>query len=475
MQPNDGREIVVISDLHMSAGRDEDTGTFHRNEDFFYDGAFARFVGHLVDRARSRERSVRLVVLGDFVDFLQVDPGPLYDIRDTSGASTVAKLGKIVRGHASAFEALARFLAEGHALDIVVGNHDIEFAWPEVRNSFRGLLSERAGADVGRGVTFHPWFLLVPGVLYAEHGHQYDARNSFVKQMEPFLPSGDKIELPLGSFFVLDLFNEIEQGDPFADNIKPPTRYVSWALANRPSQGARALLLYRRFRASVMDKTWDRDEDAERKEIERYREEHLRPFAQGVGLPTSVVEGINGAAKIPTVRRKGDQRRELGPEPSTVVALLAGGVAYGALLRRLGSGSRTLVALGTLAGAASLRDWSRSRPTVQSNNYLLGAARRIHELLVGAGADVPAYVFGHTHNAEQFPVLGDGGGPRYLNSGTWMPIVDQPFDLLTTREMFTFVRVTGDAPRRERLMLWNDAAGREEPLTRLALPIRSPR
>ena len=90
MPADDGRDVIIISDLHMSAGRDDRTGTFDRNEDFFYDGAFGRFVDHLIDRARAEERRLRMVILGDFVDFLQVNPGQAsgYETGDTSSEST---------------------------------------------------------------------------------------------------------------------------------------------------------------------------------------------------------------------------------------------------------------------------------------------------------------------------------------------------------------------------------------------------
>ncbi|MDP9485702.1 MAG: MFS transporter [Actinomycetota bacterium] len=50
--PDGGRDIIILGDLHMSSGRGESIGTFDRNEGFFYDGAFERFVDHLLSRAR---------------------------------------------------------------------------------------------------------------------------------------------------------------------------------------------------------------------------------------------------------------------------------------------------------------------------------------------------------------------------------------------------------------------------------------
>ena len=470
MPADDGRDIIILSDLHISTGRRESTGTFDRNEDFFYDGAFERFVGHLLSRAQTEGRQLRLVILGDFVDFLQVDPGEDsgYEIGDTSSASTLAKLEIIEGGHRTAFGALGRFVGEGHLLDVVLGNHDVEFVWPEVQARFREMISRHAGSEVDERVSFHRWIFYVPGVVYADHGHQYDSRNSFVNPLAPFLPpKNTKIELPLGSFFVLYLFNELEHNDPFADNIKPSTLYIRWALLNHPSQGVEALLLFRKFWRRVMEKTRDTgspDEAAERREA-------LRRYAGEIGLPPDAVGEIHeDLAKIPTVRERADQ------EEALLRALGLGGtplnVALGAL-RLLGGGSSKHHTSPTQNGhlaPASFRGEPRSHEE-RPKNYLLATARKIHGILARSGKAVPAYVFGHTHNAEQASI--DGGKARYFNSGTWTPLIPNRFDLLTTRELFTFVEIRREPAESEgvvpKLLLWNDLAGRTEPLTRLEL------
>ena len=54
-----------------------------------------------------------------------------------------------------------------------------------------------------------------------------------------------------------------------------------------------------------------------------------------------------------------------------------------------------------------------------------------------------------------------------MNSGTWTPTVPAAFELLGARETFSFVQVTrerGTGRPVPRLMVWNDNAGRAEPL-----------
>ncbi|MDP8926194.1 MAG: hypothetical protein M3M97_04615 [Actinomycetota bacterium] len=473
MPADDGRDIVIISDLHMSAGRDERTGTFDRNEDFFYDGAFGRFVDHLIGRAREEERRWRLVILGDFVDFLQVDPYKVsgHEIGDTSSESTLVKLEIIARGHKAVFKALGNFIEEGHLLDIVLGNHDVEFVWPDVQKRFRELVSRYAGLDVGGSIAFHRWIFYVPGVAYADHGHQYDARNSFINPLSPFLPpENKKIELPLGSFFVLYLFNEIERGDPFADNVKPSTLYIKWALRHHPQQALKALRLYPEFFRRVMEKTGPPTANSEAQEKDR--RETLRHYAQQIGLPVATVEEIDHRlARIPTVREELRQVEALLRSVGLGGPLLAAGLEGYRVFRQLWSGDRLPRTQSAETGPLATHDEQPEVPGAQSNNYLFTTAREVHDLLVKDGQAVPAYIFGHTHNAEQFPI-GESEA-RYFNSGTWTPLIPHRFDLLTTRELFTFVEVTRYPRQPEKavpeLLLWNDVANRAEPLTRLKL------
>jgi len=473
MPADDGRDIVIISDLHMSAGRDERTGTFDRNEDFFYDGAFGRFVDHLIERAREEERRWRLVILGDFVDFLQVNPYRFsgHEIGDTSSESTLVKLEIIARGHKAVFKALGNFIKEGHLLDIVLGNHDVEFVWPDVQKLFRELVSRYAGSDVGGSIAFHRWIFYVPGVVYADHGHQYDARNSFINPLSPFLPpENKKIELPLGSFFVLYLFNEIERGDPFADNVKPSTLYIRWALRHHPQQALKALRLYPEFFRRVMEKTGPPTANPEAQVKDR--RETLRHYAQQIGLSVATVEEIDRRlARIPTVREELRQFEALLRSVGLGGPLLAAGLEGYQVFRRLWSGDRLPRTQSAETGLLITHDEQPEVPGTQSNNYLFTTAREIHDLLLKDGQGVPAYIFGHTHNAEQFPI--SEGEARYFNSGTWTPLMPHRFDLLTTRELFTFVEVTRYPWQPEKavpeLLLWNDVANRAEPLTRLKL------
>jgi len=470
MPEEDGRDVAIVSDLHLSAGYDPRRGTFGRNEDFFYDAAFGRFVDHLLARAGRERRRWRLVILGDLVDFLQVEladeaPGA------TSAETSVRRLEAVAAGHPGFFAALGRFLAAGHRLDVVVGNHDVELVWPAVQARFRGLLTAHGGAEAAAGVAFHPWILYLPGVLYAEHGHQYDPLNALLTPLAPFLPDEPSlIELPLGSFFVRYLFNEVEQVDPFADNVKPATRYLGWALRNHPLTALTTLDAHLRLLLGALRKTSDRGPAERAARRAAYREEVLRPAAAAIGLPPETLLAIDELAAVPALQDPWEQFKALVLGPvGPAAALLAGGLGAWLGVRRLPPGGRAAALLAAAAGLQAWREGALGRPATEPGGYLLGAARAIDARLRTVDRAVPAYVFGHTHTAELFP-LGEPDGadaPRYLNCGTWTPIVPAAFSLVGARERFSFVEVARDpwdrAPR-ARLMLWNDLAGRAEPL-----------
>jgi hypothetical protein len=125
-----------------------------------------------------------------------------------------------------------------------------------------------------------------------------------------------------------------------------------------------------------------------------------------------------------------------------------------------------------VAGLVWRERQSMRSPTSQPTGYLHRTARRIRRILTRAGRGVPVYVFGHTHAPEQVPLTTERRPPYYMNAGTWTPTVPASFELLGAREMFGFVQITrerGTGRPVARLMVWNDNAGRAEPL-----PLMSP-
>ena len=174
------RDVVIVSDLHLGA---------HDNS--FYDDAFSHFVDHL------RGSRADLLLLGDALDFLEARPRAIGARKqiDTSEAAAHTTLEWIGRRHAPFFAALRRFVADGHRVHVVPGNHDLELLRGPTQARFCDLVG---GAG---SVTFHPWIFHVPGLLYAEHGHQYHDINAVDTLLRPEQPGRpDRLALPLASY-----------------------------------------------------------------------------------------------------------------------------------------------------------------------------------------------------------------------------------------------------------------------------------
>ena len=465
MPPDDGRDVVVISDLHLAAGYDERTGTYSRNEDFFYDGAFARFLAHL----EASGRRWRLVILGDLFDFLQVELGPPPTAEqdlDVTEATTLVKLERIAQGHPEFFAALGRFAAAGFPVDVVPGNHDVELVRPSTQRKLVELTVRASGrAEAAEAIAFHPWIFYLPGVIYAEHGHQYDDVNSFLTQIEPFVDGDpDRIDLPLGSYFVTHLFNRIEAIDPYADNVKPVTAYPMWAMQTHPIRFLSTVGVHLRLLYAVLSHARDLSPADRRALRERYHATTLAEHARAIGLRLETLIEIDKLAAVPAMASQRRQLRAMLLRPLLyAVPALA---ALVAIYTSLGRGFRSFFLFA--AGVAGL--YLRERGTAAQVGYLHRAAEEIDELLRREGKGVPAYVFGHDHVPEQFPLSKEERPAYYLNSGSWTPSVPSAFDLLGGRECFSFVQVTRapDGRAIPRLMRWNDLAGRPEMLPLLA-------
>src|SRR5438093_9762997 len=57
---DDGRDLIIVSDTHLSVSVDERTGVPGHSDDFFCDAALVRFLDNLRERARDHGRGVRL-------------------------------------------------------------------------------------------------------------------------------------------------------------------------------------------------------------------------------------------------------------------------------------------------------------------------------------------------------------------------------------------------------------------------------
>lgn len=530
---NSTHNFLFLSDLHLSEGHNPQTGQIHRNEDFFHDLAFAQFVAHHVHLSGNAaateyyQKPWKLVINGDVFDFLQVVSLPrdedgvvTLDVVDehgepiqvqkklsdnekrygmgTTSAEIVWKLNRIAAGHPLFFQALGWFVAHpGNELVLMKGNHDIEIVWPAVQKRMAQLLAEAymtwrqqvslggvetpliddeglpealTAVHVESALHFPQWYLYEEGIFYSEHGCQYDPVNSFSNFANPRLPQlPDYIELPEGSLFVRYFFNLVEQLHPFADNMKPISRYIFWLIRNAPSSLFTFLLdllpKYLRALGKVKNKTRNHPHDNQQP-----AENEFEQF----------LFDIQAAS-----------RREMGKGSKSTTRRMLGSIFLILLSVVMALTGVRLLAVGdylwmtaAFAAVALLLFWSsylfQSLDKLLKEPFLYKAARTICEYLnrgrPGMLPKVPYFIFGHDH-AAHVRTIRTRNRPNfrqwYINTGAWVPVFSEEDRLLRDDEQLTFLRIvpsrlTSDARSANRdtpeLLQWSSEANAPRPM-----------
>lgn len=493
--------IVVVSDFHLSEGVRPASSRLSPNEDFFFDDAFSRFLIYL---RGIQPGGVHLVINGDLFDLLQVgvneeeinrlgfaDEQVLVERKHilkyglgTGGDQSAFKLGKIWEGHQTFFKALADFIAVGNELTIVSGNHDIELFWPSVQARFLSIL-EDASATTGnikekveRNVHFEPWiFYNKEFGVYAEHGNQYESLNPFPYCLYPVLPKKrDAIALPFGSFLVRYLFNKIENIDPFADNIKPSTRYLSSLLKKNPFDIWRISKILWRFVCSLADifKRTSKIAVFDSKDEKDFRDETNRQLTDIAGrfeIDGDVSKEEHALRQIMAkhIRPLNDRKSRLliwvlFSYLDTLLLILALPVLTVLCVSLLKYGIKNVysaVSFGlTIFGAFA--GWFVSLILDRASPKYPDLAQEIIQIMK-AGEEPGKYpvkcvTFGHTHEPE---IERFQDGTFYFNTGTWNVIFSEEEELIRDKKQFAFLMIKepGNDPQ---LLRWNDEIGAPE-------------
>lgn len=118
--------------------------------------------------------------------------GDTFELVGYAEDESVARLESILARHPDTFRALEACAARGVQLHFVCGNHDVELARPAVAARLSALLSPLEPTQV----QVHPWFLHVPRVLVAEHGHQHHALHRIPELLRTAVNGTDEMDLP---------------------------------------------------------------------------------------------------------------------------------------------------------------------------------------------------------------------------------------------------------------------------------------
>jgi UDP-2,3-diacylglucosamine pyrophosphatase LpxH len=450
-------DTLVVSDLHLTEAQPHERARplwmAYKHREHFVDADFAA----LLDRVRRESNgATELVLNGDTFDFdgvveLPTRPAGRVDWlarRRGLGSEewmSLFKIECIVRDHPVFFGALRDFIAAGHRVIFVLGNHDVELHWPSVQRRIRLELgasapsaSQPPATDEGHcraddwipdsmprrePVVFCAWFYVSGGDTYVSHGSQYDPNCVQKSAIHPLIEvrGRPQVRIPFGDLACRYMLNGMGYFNPHAveNYIMSAWQYVRFFF--RYVVTTQPLLLWSWLWSAVATFVVG-------------LRSHWRPAMRDPMLVEEKVQGIAWRAQVaPAVVR---QLNELtvtsaAANPLRILrelwldrALLLAASAYGAwqlvLLVNIATPVSPLWAFVPLALSLPpfLAYASSVNPTVFRQPLLsLERAR-----LIAAIAGVDRVVFGHTHRPGRRTV----GPVEYLNGGFWSPAFSDP-------------------------------------------------
>lgn len=408
--------VYVVSDLHLGGRSADGHGRgFQLNT---HGSDFANFVKW----TQTTGQRVELVLNGDTIDFLaeEMPTAPKWRALTSDPADAALKLTTILRREQEIVDALRTYMTNGHRLVIILGNHDIELSFPQVRDVLRNAL----------GVSGHDFTFIHDGEAYQiddvliEHGNLYDDWNyvdhSQLLEYRSGLSrfdgsSSDAFSPPVGSTMVASVINPIKERYAFVDLLKPETEAVVPVVLSLDPGYAASLTTILRLAAKAK----------------------MRRFASGPALsavPATISDsqeltdcltdtlGYLEAAEFQSqIGLSGNDETDNIPIPAALATTAKSMVAdlFDAL-RQEACDLRLRALLTALRRFHRDKDLF-SHEVETASEYLLAAKR-----LMSNGAR--HVIFGHTHIAKKVHLL---DGCCYFNSGTWANVLEMPSDILT--------------------------------------------
>jgi UDP-2,3-diacylglucosamine pyrophosphatase LpxH len=431
-QPDAGFDYLLLSDVHLGSDIIPHMRPWARTSWLLTEAAIdtqlVTFLDHHAQSAAPGRRYC-LVLAGDFLDLVGVALGPEDHPVETPltaeerlcglGSAkdhVVGKLAAIAKRHAAVFAALMRFVAYGHELVLVRGNHDIELHWRAAQRAFADAIVAHAPveqrAELRTRIRVKPWFFCVEGVLYVEHGHEFDPMCSYG---DPLLPTSeaDTKRIRPTPFSVL------------LRQVARPTRGISSASYSYAGMGAYVRLLYHlgvvgtlqiavrysRACTRLVQATWERALDDGRRGVRR-AEAHFRRFARSTGVSATTLRTLRSFYVAPAVQSLDFVLRCLYIDRIFSGLLALPLLTVAVLLGWLGSDRELSAALCAvpalfLGGYACIGRGSNTSPA----GVMRESADRIARLF-----NTPWVAMGHVHEPCVVPLP---SGATYVNLGSW--------------------------------------------------------
>lgn len=428
--------LYIVSDLHL--GGAVEAAIFDSSKEL---AALIRWAA-----AGSTDERVGLVLCGDVVDFLAF-PGAVY-FNPGPAAQWLKQLAAPGHPVEEVFQALRDFTkAPGRRLVVVLGNHDIELALPEVRDTFWRLVASEDGAARSR-VAF-----VFDGTGYrcevggrsvlCVHGNErddwnvidLDALRKYTRELNAGRPPPEW-QPNAGTRLVIDLMNRVKSRLPFVDLLKPETSAVPNVLA--------ALSKERRG-VGVSEALLDGARIAARKQYDRRRIELGILSSEGgetsgavdIGEFSASFGGEAEARAAETPRSMSAEADELRDRVET---------AWRAKTRPIDLAGREGDVLGGLNSVAAFFGIDTVRNLREALLDAIGAEETFnarahdetfHALDAWAGPCIDIAIAGHTHLERHCARVRAEG--VYFNSGTWIRLIKLKPKFLEERNFEVFL------------------------------------
>jgi len=371
----------------------------------------------------------RLVIAGDFIDFIGMSlPSSAEELTTAPSDEELAhglgnaedhariKMRRVGERHLEVFAALAEFVADGHMLTVVHGNHDVEFHWDAVKDEFKKILADASPAGTAREaflgrVEFNPWFFYVADVAYIEHGHMYDPFCASAHVMAPLSPL-DPRRLARGFCDVLLRFvvrptkGLKEYGHENLGIVDYVKFGLGLGLSGMVQLGVRFFSAVRemfRLRRGYFTETAET--------VRREHEGRVARFAEKMRIGTDRLRALTALQVQPITRSIGGI---LGSVLLDRVALgIAGTLALAGVVFFLGirSGHAAYSAAAVVGAWVGTHVYLARQRKVDPAEELVDRAAKLARLFPAAFV-----VMGHTHIPLEVPVE---KGVTYINLGSW--------------------------------------------------------
>ncbi len=401
--------IFVISDLHVGIGD---------KFDIFHSKSKLANLASFIDHVRAQPTSVELVVNGDLVDFLQVEPWS-----DYSRATALVKIKCIAEKSADVFKTLGALLhGSTHRITVLLGNHDVELAYPKVWAVLSDAILKGASPDAApRLVLSHDrttYRREISGVhVHIEHGNKDDPWNAinYIELFHDAETETTTFSYPPGTRLVYDTMNGVKDELQFVDVLKPEVPAAPLLLlALRPLKSIQALPDGLKAKYHSVVNGWL---------------VKLRQKVDGPPLGSSQAVGTDPEALLADALAVGYAARLPQPLTSAKVADLE----YLMYSSESEPTSNEPTLSGRLDGikvrliAAALWSLARFRAQQHAGDEFTAADHPDDPFAVSAKSrlvgNVKVAIFGHTHEAKKTEF---DDGRVYVNSGAWANLVRLP-------------------------------------------------